>query len=99
MYKEERDIRWDETFNKRITISANGKRAQHSIGGVFYAPIRTKRGYTRGNDHFKFSSNEIGKHYWEIKYVDCTLDGYNTYVGISERNLDEEDHLGSSSSL
>ena len=34
-YKEEREIRWDENFNARITITENGKRAKHT-GGTKY---------------------------------------------------------------
>lgn len=59
-YKE-RDIRWDETFNSKLAITENGTRVEHKSGGVYYTPLRTRRGF------------RSGRHYWEVKYVNCTL--------------------------
>jgi hypothetical protein len=51
--------------------------------GLYYCATRTQRGFTRGI------------HYWEISIRNCTIDAYNSYIGIATKNMAKADHLGS----
>ena len=81
-YKLVRELAWDEKFIPAI-LKINGNVVSHFSGATEYGPLRTKRGFTKG------------KHYWEITLLTCTLEGYNSYVGVGLKFLSNIYHLGS----
>jgi len=71
-------------YSPNIQICDNGATIEH-IEGLRYAAIRTKSGFKKG------------VHYWECYPLKCTIDGYNSYVGVGTENIAVEDFLGSDS--
>jgi hypothetical protein len=75
-------LKWLPGYSKDISIAEDGKTLDH-LPGLRYACIRTKQGFARG------------VHYWTAQLKTCTIEGFNSYIGVALEDVPNSNYLGS----